>query len=121
MYDRLRQDTARILGTGFSLAVVFTSPTGVEYPCTAFFSDIGMTFDANGMPTPGRRIALTVAMSATDGTAIFTESVWPKGEGWRVSFTYNGAAFRGEVLNAMLDRSMGCVTLNAGKVKVLGA
>ena len=117
MYDRMRQDTARILNTGFSLAVVFIGPTGIEYPAQAFFSDIGMGFDANGMPVPERRIALTVPTTAADGIAIFTESVWPKGDDWRVSFTYNGTAFYGEVLNAMLDRSMGCITMNVGKVK----
>lgn len=117
MYDRMRQDTARILGTGFTLAVVFTSPTGIEYQTNAFFSDIGMGFDANGMPTPERRIALSAACVLADGTVVFNESTWPKGDGWRVAFTYNGVAFYGEVLNAMLDRSMGCVTLNAGKVR----
>lgn len=116
-YDRLREDSKRILTTGFTLAVVFTSPTGIEYPTTGFFSDIGMTLDANGMPTQGRRVTLTVSTTSADGTPIFTESAWPKNSDWRVSFTYNGASFYGEVINSMFDRVMGCITLNAGKVR----
>ena len=120
-YDHLRQDTARILGTNFTLAVVFTSPTGVEYSTSGFFSDIGMTFDANGFPTPGRRVTMTVSTTTPAGVAVFTESNWPKGDGWRITFTYNGTSFYGEVLNAMLDRVTGCITLNAGKIKMLGS
>lgn len=117
MYDRMRQDNARILGTGFSLAVVFTSPTGTTHPVTAFFSDMSLSLDANGMPVVGRKVTLTTHFNAPDGTVQFTEASYPNGPSWRVSFTYNGTAFKGEVTNAMIDRSFGSITMNAGKFR----
>jgi hypothetical protein len=120
-YDRLREDSKRILTTGFTLAVVFKSPTGTEYTANAFFSDIGMGFDANGMPMVDRRIALSVSCLSADGTVIFTEANYPSTSMWRATFTYNGTTFYGEVQKPMLDRTMACIDMTLGKVKVLGS
>jgi hypothetical protein len=118
MYDRLRQDNARITNTGFSLAVVFTSPSGVEHNARCFFSDIGMMLSAEGFPIPGRRIAITTSTTDLLGAVVFTESNHPK-EGWKINLTYNGTSFYGEVLDAMYDRTFGAITMNAGKIKVV--
>lgn len=119
MYDRLRADNARILATGFSLAVTFIDPVGVEYTAPCFFADIGMALDANGFPAQGRKVALTVPMTAQDGTAYFTESSNPSKGGWKLRFMYNGVSFYGEVLEPMFDRTFASITMNAGKIKVV--
>lgn len=116
MYDRLRQDNARILGTGFTLAVTFTDPTGVECPAMAFFSDTSLDIDANGMPVVGRRVMLSVNLLDADGNVQFTTAHNPSvGEHWLVDFTYNGQAFHGEVIRPMFDRTLGMITMNVQK------
>ena len=117
-YDRLRQDNARILNTGFSLAVRFIDAAGVNYDARAFFADIGMMLSAEGFPVSGRRISITTNTIGLDGDVIFTESNHPK-EGWKIRFTYNGTAFYGEVLESMFDRTFSSITMNAGKIKVV--
>lgn len=119
MYDRLRQDTARILSTGFTLAVTFIDPVGVESAVPCFFADIGMALDANGFPIAGRKVAITAPMSSVDGVDYFTESSNPTKSGWKLRFTYNGVSFYGEVLDPMFDRTMAAITMNAGKIKVV--
>jgi len=122
VYDRLREDNTRIIGTGFTLAVVFTSPAGIETPAQCFFADIGMALDDNGFPIQGRKIVLTVNLVGPNGTTQFTPtnnpSVQSDGNPWRVSFAYNGVSFVGEVLTPMYDRTIGAITMNVGKIKV---
>lgn len=118
MYDRLREDNARILNTGFSLPVTFIDAAGVEYSSRAFFSDIGMALSADGFPVAGRRIAMTTNLVGLEGLPIFTEANHPV-DGWRVRFTYNGTLFYGEVIDSMFDRTYGAITMNAGKIKVV--
>lgn len=119
MYDRLRADNTRILATGFSLAVTFIDPVGVESTVPCFFADIGMALDANGFPVQGRKVAITAPMASVDGVAYFTEANNPSKGGWKLRFTYNGVSFYGEVLEPMFDRTFGSITLNAGKIKVV--
>lgn len=119
MYDRLRADNARILADGFSLAVTFIDPVGVEASVPCFFADIGMALDANGFPVQGRKVALTAPMVAQDGTAYFTEASNPSKGGWKLRFIHNGVSFYGEALDPMYDRTFASITMNAGKIKVV--
>ena len=114
LYDRARDDSMRILGTGFSIPVVFTDKAGVECPANAFFRDVGIKLDMNGLPALGRSISLSVHLLAPDGTVQFTEAHRPS-DGWTVAFTYNGLAFEGEVIGPMFDRTLGMITMNAQK------
>lgn len=111
LYDRARQDNSRILGTGFTIPVVFTDPSGVECPASAFFKDTEFSLDMTGQPVAARSISLSVNILAADGTVQFTHAHRPK-EGWRVEFTYNGLAFAGEVIRPMFDRTLGMITMN---------
>lgn len=119
MYDRLRADNARILSTGFSLAVTFIDPVGVESLVPCFFADIGMALDANGFPVQGRKIVITAPTIAQDGTAYFTEASNPSKGKWKLRFTYAGVLCYCEVLVPMFDRTFGSITMNAGIVKVV--
>ena len=114
LYDRARQDNSRILGTGFSIPVVFTDPSGIECPVNAFFRDVDFALDANGFPMIAHSISISVNLLAPDGTVQFTNAHKPA-DGWLVSFTYNGLAFVGEVIKPMFDRTLGMITMNAQK------
>ena len=117
MYDRLRQDNARILGQNFSLPVVF-SHNGTEYPAQAFATDSSFGIDANGMPCVARRVSISVNLVSATGVVQFTTENNPSiGDGWRASFTYNGESFSGLVKDAMFDRTLAMVSMFATRIK----
>ena len=116
LYDRARNDNARILGSGFTLPVVFTDPAGVACPADAFFKDTEFTVDMSGQPSSARHLSISVNLENASGVVQFTHAHRPK-NGWRVSFSYNGIDFKGEVILAMFDRTLGMITMNAQVVK----
>ena len=116
LYDRARADNARILGSGFTLPVIFTDTTGLEFPADAFFKDTEFDIDMNGQPVAARKISISVNLESASGTVQFTHAHRPN-RGWRVAFTYNGLAFTGEVILAMFDRTLGMITMNVQVVR----
>jgi len=121
LYDRARKDNARILGvsSGFTVAAVFTSPTGVEYSVNGFFIDVNFDVDPQtGLPIVARRVAFTVSLNDKDGVAQFpTENPADTAGIWRCQFV-NGV---GEDNNWLVegpaqDRTLGYINMTLKKV-----
>jgi len=121
LYDRARKANARILGTssGFSVPVVFTSPTGVEYSVHGFFIDVNFDIDPQtGLPVVALRVAFSVSRYDKNGVDQFpTENPADTAGIWRCRFTNSvGEAATWIVENPAHDRTLGNITMQLKKL-----
>lgn len=96
LYDRARKDNAKILGRaqGFTVPVVFTSPTGSTINARCFYIDVNLDINpSTGMPIVSRRVAISVNKYAPDDTLQFpTENPVDTPGSWKFTFTNNDGA-----------------------------
>jgi hypothetical protein len=117
LYDRARLDSARILNSpqGFTVPVVLTSPTNVEYSLRGFFIDVNLDIDPQtGLPIVGRKAAITVSVYDANGEEqLVDENPADTAGRWLATFTNTV----GETVTyscaekPMYDRTLGQITL----------
>ena len=117
MYDRAKKDTARILGneSGFSVPVVFTSPTGVSIPARWFFIDVNIDIDpSTGLPMIARKCAGTVSFYLSDGVTLQFPAQNPVDTSgiWKATFSNSlGQSVEYLVENQIADRTLCTMTM----------
>ena len=128
LYDRARKDNARILNydQGFTVPVVFTSPTGNVYPARGFFIDTNLEINpATGLPMIARHTAITVSIYDVDGVLQFVSENPADTVGiWKATFTgISGSSETFTVTDPMFDRTIGQITmtLKVLKTKIIPA
>ncbi len=116
LYDRARLDSARILNgeQGFTVPVVFLSPSGVEYNARCFFVapslDVDMT---TGLSRVSPRIGITVSLYDAAGDPVFsTENPADTAGNWRFTLTDNAGRTKTYIArDPMPDRTLGTITM----------
>ena len=121
LYDRARKDNAKILGSsrGFTVPVVLTSPTGVEYSTRCFFVDVSNDINPQtGLMVVSRRVAITVSLYDTDGVLVLTENPADTKGNWKATLT-NIVGEEGTYLvnDPMIDRTLGSITMTLKRLK----
>ena len=115
LYDRAVKDNTRILtrADGFSVPVVFLSPTGASYSTRGFFIDVALDLDANGMPVVARKCAFSFSRYAAVNTDLFpTENPVDTAGAWQATFTNSiGDANTWIVDKPMPDKTLGMYTV----------
>lgn len=115
LYDRAVKDNTRILcsESGFSIPVVFLSPTGASYSTRGFFIDVALDLDANGMPVVARKCAFSFSKYDKDNTDLFpTENPVDTAGTWQATFTNSiGEANTWIVDKPMPDKTLAMYTV----------
>ena len=116
LYDRARLDSARILNgaQGFTVPVVFLSPSGATYNARCFFVapslDVDMT---TGLPRVSPRVGITVSLYDEVGALVFTtENPADTAGEWRFTLTDNTGRTKTYIASGVMpDRTLGSITM----------
>lgn len=124
LYDRARLDSARILNSvqGFTVPVVFLSPSGVSYNARCFFVAPSLALDlTTRLQTVRPRVGITVSLYDAAGALIFsTENPADTVGTWRFTFTDNsGRTATYAAYDPMPDRTFGTITMTGKIVKAV--
>lgn len=116
LYDRAVKDNTRILTSesGFSVPVVFTSPSDVQYSTRGFFVDVSLDIDfATGLPKISRKAAFSFSKYAEDGTDLFpTENPADTAGTWQATFANSIESSQTWIVDKpMPDRTLGMITV----------
>jgi hypothetical protein len=120
LYDRARLDSARILTSeqGFTVPVVFLSPSGVEYSTRCFFISPSLVLDmTTGLQSIRPRVGITFSLYDAAGDLLFIDENPADTAGiWRFTFTDTQGRTATYTTNDPLpDRTLGLITVT-GKI-----
>lgn len=126
LYDRARLDSARILNSeqGFTVPVVFLSPSGKTYSARCFFVapslDVDMT---TGLSRVSPRIGITVSLYDETGALVFdTENPADTAGTWRFMITDNTGREKTYIArDPMPDRTFGTITMTGKELATVAA
>lgn len=126
LYDRARLDSARILTSeqGFSVPVVFLSPSGVSYSTRCFFISPSLALDMmTGLQSIRPRVGITFSLYDAGGVLLFpSENPADTAGTWRFTFTdTQGRTATYTAHDLMPDRTFGLITVTGKIVETVSA
>lgn len=126
LYDRARLDSARILTSeqGFTVPVVFLSPSGVSYSARCFYVAPSLELDmTTGLSRVSPRIGITVSLYDAAGVIVFAdENPADTAGAWRFTLTDNTGREKTYIArDPMPDRTFGTITMTGKPVETVSA